>query len=135
MKSRPALTSDVVRRIMEACRNEAASNSWKAAVVVVDDGGAVLMAERHDALAPIAIEVALAKARTAAITRRPTQFWEERAKERPGFLTFPVDIMIQGGLPLMHQGECVGAIGVSGVQSKEDEQIARAGVEALARES
>lgn len=132
MKSRPALTSDVVRRIMDACRAEAAGNAWNAAVVVVDDGGAILMAERPDGVAPIAIEVALRKARTSAITRRPTQFWEERAKEWPGFLTFPVDIMIQGGLPLMYRGECVG---VSGVQSKEDEQIARAGLKVLEQES
>ena len=93
--------------------------------------GALLLAERLDGAAGISAEVAHRKARTSAVTRRPTKFWEDRAKDRPGFLTFPADIMLQGGVPLMWQGECVGAVGVSGVQSLEDEQIALAGVAAL----
>ena len=76
--------------------------------------------------APLSADVAQRKARTAAVTRRPTKFWEDRAKERPGFLKFSADLMIQGGLPLLYRGECVGGIGVSGVQSAEDEQIATA---------
>jgi glc operon protein GlcG len=77
-------------------------------------------------------EVAIGKARTSAITRRPSKFWEERVKERPGFLNFPGVLQVQGGLPILYQGECVGAIGVSGVQSHEDEQIAQAGLMTLA---
>jgi len=76
-------------------------------------------------------EVAPGKARTAALTRRPTKFWEDRVKERPAFLNFPAGQLIQGGLPIMYQNECVGAIGVSGVQSHEDEQIAQVGINAL----
>jgi glc operon protein GlcG len=76
-------------------------------------------------------EVAAAKARTAAVTRRPTKVWEDLVKDRPVFLKFPENLPIQGGVPLMHQGDCVGAIGVSGVQSHQDEQIANAGVAAL----
>ena len=62
---------------------------------------------------------------------RPSKMMEERAKERPGFLNFPNVLPIQGGLPILAQGECVGAIGVSGVQSHEDEQVAQAGINAL----
>ena len=72
------------------------------------------------------------KAQTSALTKRPSKFFEDRVKERPGFVTFPTPgVMFQGGVPIVHQGECVGAIGVSGVQSHEDEQVAQAGVTAL----
>jgi glc operon protein GlcG len=68
----------------------------------------------------------------SAMTKRPSKFFEDRVKERPAFAGFPAGILIQGGMPVMHQNECVGAIGVSGVQSHEDEQIAQAGASALA---
>jgi glc operon protein GlcG len=75
--------------------------------------------------------VSLGKARTSATTGRPSKVFEDRVKERPGFVTFPAGLLIQGAVPIMHQNECVGAIGVSGVQSHEDEQVAAAGVNAL----
>ena len=84
-----------------------------------------------DGRPPITAEVAIGKARTSALTRRPSKFFEDRVKDRPAFAKFPADILIQGGLPIMPQNECVGAIGVSGVQSHEDEQIALAGLNAL----
>jgi glc operon protein GlcG len=65
------------------------------------------------------------------MTRRPSKFFEDRVKDRPAFITFPAGLLIQGAVPIMHQNECVGAIGVSGVQSHEDEQIALAGVKSL----
>jgi glc operon protein GlcG len=65
------------------------------------------------------------------LARRSSKFFEDRVKERPAFANFPAGILIQGGLPIMHRNECVGAIGVSGVQSHEDEQVAQAGVKAL----
>jgi glc operon protein GlcG len=131
MRTKPVLTSDDVHRMMAACKAEAAKNDWKVTVAIVDDAGYPLLVERVEGAGPISAEVALGKARTAAITRRPTKFWEDRVKERTAFLTYPADVMFQGGLPLMHQGDCVGAIGVSGVQSAEDEQVAQAGVKAL----
>jgi glc operon protein GlcG len=73
----------------------------------------------------------MGKARTSAMTKRPSKFFEDRVKERPAFVNFPAGILIQGGVPLIHENECVGAIGVSGVQSHEDEQIAQAGAAAL----
>jgi glc operon protein GlcG len=131
MRTKSALTSADVHKMMDACKAEAAKNKWSVTIAIVDDAGYALLIERTDGAGPISAEVAMGKARTAAITRRPTKFWEDRVKERTAFLTFPADVMFQGGLPLMHQGDCVGAIGVSGVQSHEDEQVAKAGVDAL----
>ena len=123
---------DDAHRMMAACKTEAAKNGWNVAIAIVDDGGAAFLVERLDGAGGIASDVALAKARTAAVTKRPTKVFEDRVKERPGFVTFPTPgILIQGGLPIIYQGECVGAIGVSGVQSHEDEQIAKAGIDAL----
>jgi glc operon protein GlcG len=132
MRNRPALTAADAQKMMAACKAEAQKNKWAVTVAIVDDSGAALLLERLDGAGPISAEVAMGKARTSAATRRPTKFWEERTKERPAFLTFPSGgVLFQGGLPIVHQGECVGAIGVSGVQSHEDEQIAKAGVDAL----
>jgi glc operon protein GlcG len=131
MRNKPSLTSVDVHKMMAACKAEAQKNKWNVTIAIVDDAGYPLLVERMDGCGPISAEVGIGKARTAAITRRPTKFWEDRVKERPGFLNFPVNLQVQGGLPLMHQGECVGAIGVSGVQSHEDEQIAQAGVSVL----
>lgn len=131
MRNRPALTAADVQKMVAACRTEATKNKWNVTIAVVDDAGYLLYLERLDGAGPMSAEVATGKARTAAITRRPTKFWEDRVKERPSFLKFPENLPIQGGVPLMYQGECVGAIGVSGVQSHEDEQIANAGVAAL----
>jgi len=117
--------------MVAACKAEAAKNKWNVTIAVVDDAGCLLYLERLDGAGPMTAEVATAKARTAAVWRRPTKFWEDRIKERPVFLKFPDNLPIQGGVPIVHQGDCVGAIGVSGVQSHEDEQIAGAGVAAL----
>jgi len=133
MRNKPSLTSADAKKMMTACLAEAQKQKWNVTIAIVDDAGFPLLVERMDGCGPISAEVAVGKARTAAVTRRPTKFWEDRVKDRPAFLTFPVQgQMFQGGLPLMHQNECVGAIGVSGVQSHEDEQIAQAGVGALA---
>jgi uncharacterized protein GlcG (DUF336 family) len=131
MRNKPCLTSADVKKMMAACLAEAARNKWSVCVAIVDDGGFLLQFERMDGAAPISTEVACGKARTSALTKRPSKFFEDRVKERPAFANFPAGILIQGGLPIMHQNECVGAIGVSGVQSHEDEQIAQAGIAAL----
>ncbi len=131
MRNRPTLTASDVQKMAAACRAEAAKNTWNVSFAVVDDAGYLLYLERLDGAGPITAEVAAGKASTAARTRRPTKFWEDRVKERPVFLKFPENLPIQGGMPIMYQGECVGAIGVSGVQSHEDEQIANAGIAAL----
>jgi glc operon protein GlcG len=131
MRNKPCLTSADTRKMMAACLAEAEKNSWKVTIAIVDDSGALLALERMDGAAPVSATVAPGKAKTSALTRQPTKFWEDRVKERPAFAGFPAGLLIQGALPIIHQGECVGAIGVSGVQSSQDEQIAQAGIAAL----
>ena len=120
-----------VKKMIAACEAEAAKNKWAVAISVVDEGGFLLGFQRMDGAPPISAEVSMGKASTSAMTKRPSKFFEDRVKERPAFVNFPAGILIQGGVPIMHQNECVGAIGVSGVQSHEDEQIAQAGAGAL----
>ena len=133
MRTRFALSADDVQEILAACRNEAQKNNWNVSIAVTDDVGYLLGLTRLDGASPSSAEVAHRKARGAALTGRPSKFWEDRLKERVGFLNFPDDasLTIQGGVPLIHQGQCVGAIGVSGVQSHEDEQVATAGATAI----
>jgi glc operon protein GlcG len=131
MRTKPCLTSADVKRMMAACAAEAEKNQWKVAIAIVDDGGFLLHLDRMDGAAVTTAEVATGKARTSALTRRPSKDFEERVKERPAFLMFPAGLLVQGAVPIIYDSECVGAIGVSGVQSFEDEQIARAGVAAL----
>ena len=131
MRNRPCLTAADTKTMMEACLAEAEKNKWNVAVSIVDDGGYLLEFHRMDGVAAISAEVSLGKARTSALTKRPSKFFEDRVKDRPAFANFPAGLLIQGGLPIIYQNECVGAIGVSGVQSHEDEQIAQAGVKAV----
>jgi glc operon protein GlcG len=131
MRTKQCLTSTDVKKILTACEAEAAKNKWAVSISIVDDGGFLLGFTRMDGAAAITAEVATGKARTSAMTKRPSKFFEDRVKERPGFASFPAGILIQGGLPIVHENECVGAIGVSGVQSHEDEQVAQAGANVL----
>jgi glc operon protein GlcG len=131
MRTKPALTLTDVKKMLAACEAEAVKNKWAVAVSIVDDGGYLLGFVRMDGVQAISADVSLGKARTSAMTKRPSKFFEDRVKERPAFVTFPAGILIQGGIPLVHENECVGAIGVSGVQSHEDEQIAQAGAGVL----
>ena len=132
MRQKPALTSTDCHKMMAACIAEAQKNKWAVTIAIVDDSGAALLLERLDSAGAISATVAMGEAQTSALTKRPSKFFEDRVKERPGFVTFPTPgVMFQGGVPIVHQGECVGAIGVSGVQSHEDEQVAQAGVNAL----
>ncbi|MBV8536065.1 MAG: heme-binding protein [Alphaproteobacteria bacterium] len=131
MRNKPCLTSDDVHKIVAACKAEATKNKWNVSIAVVDDAGFLLHLERMDGAGGVTSVVCEGKARTAAVTGRSTKFWEERIKDRPVFLKFPDSLPIQGGIPLTYQGQCVGAIGVSGVQSHEDEQIANAGAATL----
>jgi glc operon protein GlcG len=131
MRTKPCLTLADVKKMLEACEAEAVKNRWNVAVAIVDEGAHLLGFQRMDGAGPISAQVAIGKANTSALTKRPSKFFEDRVKDRPSFISFPAGVLIQGALPIMHQNECVGAIGVSGVQSHEDEQIALAGVNAL----
>jgi uncharacterized protein GlcG (DUF336 family) len=100
---------------------------------VVDDGGHLLWLQRLDGAPPISAEIAPAKARTAAVGRRESKVYEDMINQgRVSFLSAPVlHGMLEGGVPILVEGECVGAVGVSGVKSSEDAQIARAGIAAV----
>jgi uncharacterized protein GlcG (DUF336 family) len=131
MRTKPMLTADDVEKMMAACTAEAKKNNWKVSIAIVDDGGRVWQLHRLEGAGAVTAEVAVGKARTAAMMGRPSKMMEDRIKERPAFVLFPGILPIQGGVPLLSTGECVGAIGVSGVQSHEDEQVANAGVATL----
>ena len=131
MRNRPALTLADVKRILAAAEAEGLRNKWNVAIAVLDDGGHLLGFHRMDGATPANAEIAVLKGRSAAVSRRPTRTWEERiAGGRIAILKMPV-LPVTGGLPIVVEGECVGGIGVSGVQSHEDEQIAKAGIDAL----
>jgi glc operon protein GlcG len=135
MRMRPVLENEDIRRMAAASRAAADTNGWSVAIVIVDEAGNLQYAERTGSIEGNGCEVALAKARTAALTRQATKALEERLKDRPGFQRFLDDrrlLQVQGGLPLMSNGSCVGAIGVSGRPSADDETVAAAGVAALA---
>jgi uncharacterized protein GlcG (DUF336 family) len=131
MKTKPCLTLEDCRRITAAAEAEAKKNNWNVTICILDDGGHVLQLTRMDGASPVTAEIATQKGRTAAIARRPTKVGEDRiAAGRVALLKMP-GLPVQGGLPIMVQGECVGGIGVSGVQSHEDEQVCSAGLAVL----
>jgi glc operon protein GlcG len=101
-------------------------------IAIVDEGGYVLLVERMDGAGLLTPETAIGKARTAALSRNSSKALEDRIVQRPSFLNLPQYIPVQGGLPIWCGNECIGGIGVSGVQSDFDEQIAQAGLTALA---
>jgi uncharacterized protein GlcG (DUF336 family) len=132
MKMRPMLTLEDCKKISSAAEAEAKKNSWNVCIAVLDDGGHLLHLIRMDGATPANSRIAIEKGRTAAESRRSTANWEERIKAgRNSILRMPGVTPIQGGLPIVVDGQCVGAVGVSGVQSHEDEQIAKAGIDAL----
>lgn len=133
MKTKPCLTHEDCRHIATAAEAEAQRHGWAVSIAVVDDGGHLLWLQRLDGAAPISSHIAPAKARTAALGRRESRLYEEMINQgRQAFLSAPtLEGMLEGGVPVMHDGQCVGAVGVSGVKSAEDAQIARAGIAAL----
>jgi uncharacterized protein GlcG (DUF336 family) len=131
MRTKACLTLDDCRRMTAAAEAEAKKNNWNVTIAILDDGGHVLLLTRMDGAPPISAEIAVQKSRSAAVARRSTKVNEDRiAAGRVALLKMPV-LPVQGGVPIMHEGECVGAIGVSGVQSHEDEQVCNAGIAAL----
>lgn len=131
MKNRPMLTLEDCRKISAAAEAEAVRNNWIVCIAILDDGGHLLHLARMDGATPANAEIAVSKARTAALTRRSSKMWEDRvAAGRLVMMKMPV-LPVQGGLPITAEGVCLGGIGVSGVQSHEDEQIAAAGIRAV----
>lgn len=133
MKSKPFLELDDVKRIAGAAEAEALKNNWAVSIAIVDDGGHLLWLQRLDGAAPISAHIAPAKANTAALGRRESKTYEDMINGgRVSFLSAPdLKGLLEGGVPIMKDGQCLGAVGVSGVKSTEDAQIARAGMAAI----
>lgn len=133
MNTKPFLSLADLKRIAAAAEAEAAANKWAVTIAIVDDGGHLLWLQRLDGAAPLSAHIAPAKARTSALGRRESRAYEEIIKNgRTAFLSVPeIEGLLEGGVPIMVDGHCLGAVGVSGVKSEEDAQIAKAGIAAL----
>ncbi len=133
LNSKPFLGIDDARRMAAAAEAEAQRHGWAVSIAVVDDGGHLLWLQRLDGAAPISAQIAPAKACTAALGRRESRIYEELINgPRTAFLSAPgLHGMLEGGVPVMVQGHCIGAVGVSGVKPGDDAQIARAAIAAL----
>ncbi len=132
MQTKKVLTHDDARRIAAAAEAEARKNHWAVTIAIVDDGGHLLWLQRLDGAAPISASIGPEKARAAALGRRETKVYEDMINNgRTAFLSAPLAGMLEGGVPIVIDGQTIGAVGVSGVKSSEDAQIARAGIAAL----
>jgi glc operon protein GlcG len=133
MQSKLFLTLDDAKKIAAAAEAEAKANNWAVTISIVDDGGHLLWLQRMDGAAPISAQIAPAKAKTAALGRRDSKVYEDMINNgRVSFITAPgLEGMLEGGLVIAINGQYLGAVGVSGVKSSEDVQIAKAGIAAL----
>ena len=130
LPDKKVLTLDVAKKIAAAAEVEAKKRKATVVIVVMDDGGHMLVLHRLDDTQVASVEVGIAKARTAAIFRRPSKVFEDQVKNgRISALALPGAVALQGGLPIVYQGKVIGAIGVSGNTPQEDEDIARAGAD------
>ncbi|APU28337.1 heme-binding protein [Pseudomonas chengduensis] len=132
MQHKAVLSQNEVAQILQAARSEAQQQGWAVAIAVVDDGGHPLALERLDGCAPIGAYIATEKARSAAIGRRETKGYEDMVNGgRNAFLSAPLITSLEGGVPVLVDGQVVGAVGVSGVKAEQDAQVAKAGIAAL----
>ena len=133
MQTKFVLSSADVKKIAAAAEAEALANNWAVTIAIVDDGGHLLALQRMDGCAPVSAHIAPSKAKTAAIGRRETKIYEDIINNgRTAFLSAPyIDGMLEGGVPVVVDGQVIGAVGVSGVKSEQDAQIAKAGIAAL----
>ena len=128
LPSKSVLTLDVAKRVGAAAEAEAVKRGATVVIVVVDDGGHVLFLERLNDTQVASVDVGIGKARTAAIFRRPSKVFEDQVRDgRVAALALPGATPLQGGVPIVHEGKVIGAIGVSGNTPQEDEDIAKVG--------
>ena len=133
MQTKSFLELADVKKIAAAAEAEALKNNWAVTIAIVDDGGHLLHLARLDGAPPISAHIAPAKANTAAMGRRDSKVYEDVINGgRISFLSAPyLKGFLEGGVPIMKDGVCLGAVGVSGVKSNEDAQVARAGIAAI----
>jgi glc operon protein GlcG len=133
MQMRPVLGIAEATRILEAARDEAQRNGWAVAIAVVDDGGHPLALVRLDGTAPVSSYISQEKARTAALGRRESKAYEDMINGgRTAFLSAPLVATLEGGVPVIVDGQVIGAVGVSGVKPDQDAQVAKAGANSIA---
>jgi uncharacterized protein GlcG (DUF336 family) len=131
MRQKLALTASDAQKMIDACRAEAQANDWSVSIAIVDDGGHLLKFERMDGAGLGTIEAAIQKAKSAALFDGTTKALEDLVLARLTFLNLPGYVPVQGGVPVKIGEDCIGGIGVSGVPSQCDEQIASAGLTVL----
>jgi uncharacterized protein GlcG (DUF336 family) len=133
MKNKAFLELADVKLIAAAAEAEALNNQWAVTIAIVDDGGHLLWLQRLDGAPPVSAHIAPAKAHTSALGRRESKVYEDVINQgRTSFLSAPtIEGLLEGGVPVLKDGQCIGAVGVSGVKSNEDAQIARAGIAAM----
>ena len=128
------ITLKGAQKMMAAAEAEARKNNWNVAIAIVDASANLIMFQKIDETQPGSVAVSIGKARTAANFKRPTRVLEEMiAGGRTAFLAVEGATPMQGGLPVTVDGKIIGAVGVSGVKSSEDEQVAQAAIDALTR--
>jgi uncharacterized protein GlcG (DUF336 family) len=133
MKTKPCLTLDDCKKIAAACEAHAAANQWAVGFSIVDDGGHLLWMQRMDGAGPSTVRISEGKARTAAWSKKPSKAFEDMVNKdgRVSATMMPGMLHLEGGMPILVEGHCVGAVGVSGVKSSDDAAIASAGITAL----
>ncbi|HEY5800888.1 MAG TPA: heme-binding protein [Burkholderiaceae bacterium] len=134
MKTKAVLQLADIKKIAAAAEAKALENNWAVSIAIVDDGGHLLWQQRLDGAMPISAHIAPAKARTSALGGKESKFYEEMiGNGRTAFLSAPeLQGMLEGAVPIIVDGACIGGIGVSGVKASEDAEIAKAGLAALA---
>ena len=131
MRYKPVLTLDDAKKMLAAGEAEATKNHWNIVMAILDDSALLVALHRMDGARPGNPEIAIQKARTSALTERSSKVWEDRVNGgRVSLMSMPV-LPVQGGLPIIVDGHCLGAIGVSGVASDQDEQVAMAAIMAV----
>ena len=133
LPSRKTLTLEAARVALAAAEAEALKNGWRVVIAVVDDGGHQVALVRLDGAQWSSIETAVEKARAATAWKRPSRLLEESVNNgRTAFLSISQGMaLLQGGVPIEHEGAILGAVGVSGVKASDDEIVALAGVNAV----
>jgi uncharacterized protein GlcG (DUF336 family) len=133
MQTKSFLELADIKTIAAAAEAEAIKHAWAVTIAIVDDGGHLLWLQRLDGAAPVSAHIAPAKAHTAALGRRESKIYEDVINAgRYSFLSAPdLKGLLEGGVPIIKDGQVIGAVGVSGVKSNEDAQIAKAGIAAL----
>lgn len=133
LATRKAITLDIAKQLASAAEAEARKNNWNVVICVVDEGGHLIYLQRMDDTQVASVEIAPMKARTAALFKRPSKVFEDRvASGGQNVMSLPGVVASEGGLPITIDNRVIGAIGVSGVTSAQDGQIAKAGLDALA---